>query len=122
MNPKLQSLLSFFSKGDLFFLYRCAEILFREIKLPSSSYNQNSTSSYHRRYLPHQYIPSQNLDEPVPITSYSSATSTQPTSTSSFANVAQTVMDSLAKRRQKSRSYRSQTLKKILFLNNESPL
>jgi hypothetical protein len=46
----------------------------------------------------------------------------QPISTSSFANVAQTVMDSFSKRRQKSRSYRSQTLKKILFLNNESPL
>ncbi|CAF0768873.1 unnamed protein product, partial [Rotaria sordida] len=108
--------------GDLFFLYRCAEVLFREIKLPIT-YNQNQTSSYHRRYLPHQYIPSQRLDEPVPITSYTS-TSIQPISTSSsaFANVAQTVMDSFSKRRQKSRSYRSQTLKKILFLNNESPL
>ncbi|UJR31355.1 hypothetical protein I4U23_018851 [Adineta vaga] len=110
--------------GDLFFLYRCAEILFRELKLPNT-YSQNQTSSYHRRYLPHQYIPSQPLDEPVPISSYAS-TSTQPTSTSStssaFANVAQTVMDSFSKRRQKSRSYRSQTLKKILFLNNESPL
>ena len=105
-------------------MYRCAEILFRELKLPNS-YNSNQTSSYHRRYLPHQYIPSQALDEPVPISSYAS-TSTQPTSTSSttsaFANVAQTVMDSFSKRRQKSRSYRSQTLKKILFLNNESPL
>jgi hypothetical protein len=107
-------------QGDLFFLYRCAEVLFREIKLPTS-YNQSQTSSYHRRYLPHQYIPSQHLDEPVPITSYT-PTSTQPISTSSFANVAQTVMDSFSKRRQKSRSYRSQTLKKILFLNNESPL
>ncbi len=111
----------FVFKGDLFFLYRCAEVLFREIKLPTSSYNQSQSSSYHRRYLPHHYIPSQHLDEPVPITSYNS-TSTQPISTSSFVNVAQTVMDSFSKRRQKSRSYRSQTLKKILFLNNESPL
>ena len=104
-------------------MYRCAEVLFHEIKLPST-YNQNQTASYHRRYLPHQYVPPQRLDEPVPITPYTS-TSTQPISTltsSTFANVAQTVMDSFSKRRQKSRSYRSQTLKKILFLNNESPL
>jgi hypothetical protein len=87
----------------------------------STTYNQSQTSSYHRRYLPHQYIPSQHLDEPVPITSYT-PTSNQQISTSSFANVAQSVMDSFSKRRQKSRSYRSQTLKKILFLNNESPL
>ncbi|CAF1307408.1 unnamed protein product [Adineta steineri] len=113
--------------GDLFYLYRCAEVLFREIKLPTT-YNQNQTSSYHRRYLPHQYnTSSQPLDEPIPITSYTS-TSIQPvansstSSSSAFANVAQTVMDSFSKRRQKSRSYRSQTLKKILFLNNESPL
>lgn len=93
------------------------------MKLPSS-YNQNQTSSYHRRYLPHQYITSQQIEEPLPMTSYGS-TSIQPTSTSTtstFANVAQSFMDSFSKRRQKSRSYRSQTLKKILFLNNESPL
>lgn len=113
----------FFFQGDLFFLYRCAEVLFREIKLPTP-YNPNQTASYHRRYLPHQYVPPQRLDEPVPITSYTSTTAQPiPTSNSStFANVAQTVMDSFSKRRQKSRSYRSQTLKKILFLNNESPL
>jgi hypothetical protein len=91
----------------------------------TTTYNQNPTSSYHRRYLPHQYIPSQHLDEPVPITSFTSSTIPPVSTTSSssaFANVAQTVMDSFSKRRQKSRSYRSQTLKKILFLNNESPL
>ncbi|CAF3333766.1 unnamed protein product [Rotaria socialis] len=109
--------------GDLFFLYRCAEVLFREIKLPTA-YNQNQSSSYHRRYLPHQYIASQRVEEPVSLESYTS-TSIQPIpapSTSAFANVAQTFMDSFSKRRQKSRSYRSQALKKILFLNNESPL
>jgi hypothetical protein len=115
-------------QGDLFFLYRCAEVLFRETKLPIN-YNSNPTSSYHRRYLPHQYHPSQRLDEPVPITSYPSAAmqsipnaSSSSSATSTFANVAHTVMDSFSKRRQKSRSYRSQTLKKILFHNNESPL
>jgi hypothetical protein len=96
------------------------------MKLPANQNANNATSSYHRRYLPHQYLPSQPLDDPVPITTYPS-TAAQPipnssSSSSAFANVAQSVMDSFSKRRQKSRSYRSQTLKKILFHNNESPL
>ena len=97
----------------------------------SNNFNANATASYHRRYLPHPYVPTQHLDDPVPIGTFPSVTvqavTTTPipnssSSSSAFVNVAQSMMDSFSKRRQKSRSYRSQTLKKILFHNNESPL
>ncbi|CAF5124688.1 unnamed protein product, partial [Rotaria magnacalcarata] len=59
---------------DLFFLYRCAEVFFREIKL-LTAYNENQTSI-----------------------------NTSPSSTSIFANAVETFMNLFYKRRNTSRS------------------
>ncbi|CAF0736152.1 unnamed protein product [Didymodactylos carnosus] len=140
--------------GDLFYLYRCAEILLKDYKIsvnPSgsqtmtsnyhpnsyhgnslySNQNQNNNNHRHQRYQYSNYnhFPTTQsyihvVDSSIqPSTSQSQQTpSTIISAQLKITNVAQNVMDSFSKRRQKSRSYRPQTLKRIFFLNNESPL